>query len=174
MPTWTKTKPPTWFPSAVATERGWENPVTSEILVSIGKLADASVPVIANVFVIKGTTVPSFNNPWTVEEKASSSFVTGNVMTLCVQFSSAVTASGPGAVVTIGSNDRTFVYSALKSTANTLVFTYTATSGDAATATHVKLKTVTGTITSTLTTGHPGATLTAPVSQPYMAVITVN
>lgn len=32
-----KTKP-NWFPTAIATDRGWENPKTGEVLVAIGRL----------------------------------------------------------------------------------------------------------------------------------------
>lgn len=32
-----KTKP-SWFPTAIATDRGWENPKTGEVLIAIGRL----------------------------------------------------------------------------------------------------------------------------------------
>ena len=42
MSLWTKIAPPAWFPTAVATSRGWENPVTHEILVASGTILDAA------------------------------------------------------------------------------------------------------------------------------------
>lgn len=42
MPTWSRTSPPTWFPSAIATDRGWVCPKTGELLVSCNSLIDTS------------------------------------------------------------------------------------------------------------------------------------
>lgn len=39
---WTDELPPNWYPDAVATLRGWENPDTGELLVSWGGLASAA------------------------------------------------------------------------------------------------------------------------------------
>lgn len=38
MALWSLTDRPTWAPNAIQTARGWEDPVTGEILVAIGKL----------------------------------------------------------------------------------------------------------------------------------------
>ncbi len=41
MPTWSLDKKPTWAPDAVATDRGWVDPVNGDILVSCKRLANA-------------------------------------------------------------------------------------------------------------------------------------
>ena len=39
MGTWSKETPPTWAPNAVATEKGWEDPQTGEVLVAVKGLS---------------------------------------------------------------------------------------------------------------------------------------
>jgi hypothetical protein len=38
MPSWGYDKSPVWFPTAIATESGWINPDTNEVLVAIRQL----------------------------------------------------------------------------------------------------------------------------------------
>lgn len=42
MPSWTFDKAPTWAPKAIATDKGWVDPKTGEILVACTKLAKAT------------------------------------------------------------------------------------------------------------------------------------
>jgi hypothetical protein len=40
MPLWSDLRPPHWFPSAVATQAGWTDPRTGEVLITVTGLLD--------------------------------------------------------------------------------------------------------------------------------------
>ena len=174
MSSWTKTNPPHWFPAAVATERGWENPVTGEVLVAIDHLADASAPLVVNVFA--GKSVPSFDNPWTIEAMALPHFHDGDTMYVFAQFSEEVTVTGtPTISLSIGPNSRVADYDGAHSTGDMLVFTYVL-AGDTTTPGGTSVIAVNlngGTIVGLETASHPTAILTVPVVQPLLAEVTI-
>jgi hypothetical protein len=50
MPLWTLTNPPTFRTDAIPTERGWQDPVTGELLVAIRQLDDKRNNKIDSIF----------------------------------------------------------------------------------------------------------------------------
>lgn len=82
MPIWTKDKPPSYFPNAIATERGWENPDTGEVLVSIGGLAQAA-----------GAPDP------TVVSFGQLTYAQGGVLGVAVKFNEKVTVTAGASIV---------------------------------------------------------------------------
>jgi hypothetical protein len=173
MSLWTKTNPPSWFPTAVATERGWENPVTHEVLATLAQVADASVPIIVNIFATK--LEPLFREPWAMEENDVPVFHHGDIMHIFIQFNEAVVVIGtPTINFSVAGNGRTATYAPGDSVANLLAFEYiwndTAVPGDVLVAS-VSLNG--GSVVSALPIGHSdNANLTVPVSQPHMALVT--
>ena len=114
---WTRTLPPTWVPKAAATDAGWVDPVTGELLVANRGLAteDGNAPT---------PTYVEFVNPTKVK------WSSGNNLDLRVTFTEKVVVTGsPQIAVTIGVNTRQAVYLSGSGT-NQLIFRYTLVSGD--------------------------------------------
>jgi len=114
---WTRTTPPTWVPKAYATDAGWVNPDTGELLVANRGLAteDGNAPTPTKVEFVNAT-----KTKWSVD----------NNLDLKVTFSERVVVTGsPQIAVTIGVNTRQAVYLSGSGT-NQLTFRYTLVSGD--------------------------------------------
>ncbi len=123
MPEWTLTRPPNYFPTAVATTKGWVDPNTGEVLVAIRNLSGKSSSHVVSL---------TLN---------ATSYKSGDSLTVSVQFSEAVTVTGtPQLTINFNAQARTLDY-ASGSTTNVLVFgaPYTVTTGDDATAGQVVL-----------------------------------
>jgi uncharacterized protein YuzE len=113
---WTLTQPPGWVPNAHATDKGWVNPDTGEVLVSIGKLASNKGAGPAPRIVTLG--------------KSKLNWKTGDNFDVYVTFDGAVSVTGtPRIAVTVGSNTRYANYTSGSDT-NKLLFRYTIVSGD--------------------------------------------
>ena len=113
MSSWSKSTPPIWFPTAVATMHGWEDPISHEILVSVPQGALLDTPA--------HLTVIFADKPY---------YVPGGTITFAVYFSKAVTVTGtPQLVVQIGENARTVDYTSGSGT-NILLFDWTIASDD--------------------------------------------
>lgn len=113
---WTNEIPPTWMDNAKATEQGWVDANTGELLVPIRNLAFSS-----------GSA-----NPVKVVllNKDKYFYKTGDVLSVYVYFNEAVTASGTlGIPVDIGANTRSLLYVSGSGT-NRLLFSYTIDSED--------------------------------------------
>lgn len=110
--------PPTWAPNAYATEQGWVDSVTGELLVAIRGLATRRAT---------GATAVSASFTTT---SSKTKLKTDDVITLTVKFNEKVTVTGtPQLSVTIGGNTRQASYTTGTGTTN-LVFAYTIVSGD--------------------------------------------
>ena len=122
MSTWTRTTPPTWFPTAVVGAMGWEHPTTGELLVAISNFAAKNTDVLSLVTVV-GATV---NNE---------ALTTGDSLIVVVQFSEAVAVLGtPSIALTVGAGSRTLTFDAAASTATHVAFSYEVTAADVAAA----------------------------------------
>lgn len=106
MSIWTLDKPPTYFPTAVATDRGWENPDTGEVLVAIGGLATTGGAPEVSV-VAFGTT----------------SYAQGDPLGVTVRFSEKVTVTAGATIVVTsdGGGGNVTLYAAAGQTAATVV-----------------------------------------------------
>ena len=112
MPLWTKTRAPQWAPTAVQTDRGWTDPVTGEVYVTIGGLASLAGAAIQRI------------------RTTASAYRKSVVITTKVYFSEAVTVTGtPQLTLKFNNQSRTASYSAGSGTA-VLSFTYTTQAGD--------------------------------------------
>ena len=122
MSTWTRTTPPTWFPTAVVGEMGWEHPTTGELLVAISNFTAKNTDVLSLVTVV-GATV---NNE---------ALTTGDSLIVVVQFSEAVAVLGtPSIALTVGAGSRTLAFDAAASTPTHAAFSYEVTAADVAAA----------------------------------------
>ena len=122
MSTWTRTTPPTWFPTAVVGAMGWEHPTTGELLVAISNFTAKNTDVLSLVTVV-GATV---NNE---------ALTTGDSLIVVVQFSEAVAVLGtPSIALTVGAGSRTLTFDAAASTATHVAFSYEVTAADVAAA----------------------------------------
>lgn len=117
---WTYSKAPSYHQTAVATKKGWSDPVTGEVLVAIGNLDQKKI--IAGVVPTYTLTVP-----------ASKTYATGDLIAFVVTPAEAVNVGGtPVIALTIGSKSTNLVYNPASSTPTSLSFEYTVVSGDAA------------------------------------------
>lgn len=112
MPLWTNESPPKWAPNAILTQKGWEDPATGEVLVTIpGGSETAGGASVASVSIISGPFHKEADN-----------------LDVEVKFNEAVAVSGtPQITVDVGGgNNKTASYNAgASSPANgTLVFRY--------------------------------------------------
>lgn len=122
MSTWTRTTPPTWFPTAVVGAMGWEHPTTGELLVAISNFTAKNTDVLSLVTVV-GATV---NNE---------ALTTGDSLIVVVQFSEAVAVLGtPSIALTVGAGSRTLTFDAAASTPTHVAFSYEVTAADVAAA----------------------------------------
>ena len=122
MSTWTRTTPPTWFPTAVVGAMGWEHPTTGELLVAISNFTAKNTDVLSLVTVV-GATV---NNE---------ALTTGDSLIVVVRFSEAVAVLGtPSIALTVGAGSRTLTFDAAASTATHVAFSYEVTAADVAAA----------------------------------------
>ena len=122
MSTWTRTTPPTWFPTAVVGAMGWEHPTTGELLVAISNFTAKNTDVLSLVTVV-GATV---NNE---------ALTTGDSLIVVVQFSEAVAVLGtPSIALTVGAGSRTLTFDAAASTPTHAAFSYDVTAADVAAA----------------------------------------
>lgn len=122
MSTWTRTTPPTWFPTAVVGAMGWEHPTTGELLVAISNFTAKNTDVLSLVTVV-GATV---NNE---------ALTTGDSLIVVVQFSEAVAVLGtPSIALSVGAGSRTLTFDAAASTATHVAFSYEVTAADVAAA----------------------------------------
>ena len=89
MSTWNRRTPPHWFPGAIATEHGWENPVTHEVLVDIGGLLDEiPVPSIVGVYAVEH--IPSLRFPWSMGRAVAQTRHPGDHVFIIVEFNEPV------------------------------------------------------------------------------------
>lgn len=108
---WDYNKPPVWFPTAVATDRGWENPDTGEILVAIRSLKDRTQAGTADI-----TKFGTRRNPQITDD--------GQNLDISVYFNEAVDVTGsPQLSLTVGGVAKVATYQAGTGT-NKLVFRY--------------------------------------------------
>lgn len=122
MSVWTRTDPPTWFPTAVVGTMGWEHPDTGELLVAISNFATKNGDVVALPTVV-GVTV---NNEI---------LETGDSLIVVVEFSEAVAVVGiPTIELTIGAEAKNLFFDSANSTATHVAFSYEVTELDSATA----------------------------------------
>jgi hypothetical protein len=118
MSKWTLDTPPTWVTNATATESGWIDATTGELLVAIRGLATRRTT---------GATAVSASFATT---SSKTKLKTADVITLTVKFNEKVTVTGsPQLSVTIGGNTRQATYASGTGT-NSLVFTYAIIGGD--------------------------------------------
>jgi hypothetical protein len=118
MSTWSYKNKPTWFPTAVATSRGWENGTTNELLVAIGGLDTKNTD---------ANSVPTF----TLAVPANATYTLGQSLIFTVTVSEAVEVAGtPALSVTIGSTVRLAVFDPATSTTTSLKFVYVIVAGD--------------------------------------------
>ena len=122
MSAWTRTDPPTWFPTAVVGAMGWEHPTTGELLVAISNFTAKNTDVLSLVTVVGATA----NNE---------ALTTGESLIVVVQFSEAVAVLGtPSIALTVGAGSRTLAFDAAASTATHVAFSYEVTEEDVAAA----------------------------------------
>lgn len=115
---WTLDTPPTWAPNALATESGWVDATTGELLVAIGGLATRRTTGATPVRVTFTTT----DNKTVLRQT--------DVITVKVYFNEKVTVTGtPRIVLTIGGASKNCDYASGTGT-NILTFTYTVVDGD--------------------------------------------
>ena len=108
MSLWSKSAPPAWFPTAVATARGWENPITHEILVAVPSSGMLASPThVTEIYADHSRYIPS------------------STITFAVYFNKATTVTGsPVLNFQFGSgNSRVATYLS-GSGSSILVFTY--------------------------------------------------
>jgi len=148
MSNWTLTSPPSWVPNAVATDKGWENPDTGEVLVAIGELATNNAA---------GPAPVSY--AWT---NTSTYKKEGDTIGIAVTFNGIVTVTGtPTIEVTIGVNARSAAYVS-GSGSNVLLFEYEVVAGD------------TGTITRTGNIVLSGGTIVETAQSGKLGVFTIG
>lgn len=122
MSAWTRTTPPTWFPTAVVGTMGWEHPTTGELLVAISNLAAKNGDEVVTPSIV-GVTVN--NEP----------LETGGSLVVVVEFDEAVAVVGvPTIELTIGLEAKNLFFDSANSTATHVAFSYEVTELDAATA----------------------------------------
>lgn len=118
MTQWSHTQPPSWFPTAVATSRGWENPVTGEVLVAIRNLEAKGIDAAA---------VPTF----VAALVGGPAFLVGAVFRVNVTASEPVRVTNAATIIaTFGATERTLAYNDSLSTDTVKAFTYTLTAED--------------------------------------------
>lgn len=118
MSNWSIKTPPTFFPTATATNQGWINPATGELLVALSGLTAKNTDALS---------VPTF----TLAVPANGTYNAAGVLTFTVTASEPVIVTGaPTLGVTIGSTLRDAVYDPDTSTATALVFKYTIQTGE--------------------------------------------
>ena len=122
MSAWTRTTPPTWFPTAVVGAMGWEHPTTGELLVAISNFTAKNTDVLSLVTIVDATA----NNE---------ALATGDSLIVVVEFSEAVAVLGtPSIELTVGAETRTLSFDAVASTATHVAFSYEVTEDDVAAA----------------------------------------
>lgn len=121
MSNWSLEKPPTYFPTAVATTQGWTDPTTGEVYVAIANLTGKQAPLAS-----WPTTVT-----FTLSVPANATYEAGSTLTFLVHASSAVAVVGtPSLDVTIGENVRQAVFTGIDATNKILTFAYVLQAGD--------------------------------------------
>lgn len=118
MSNWSIKSPPTYFPTATATNLGWTDPVTGEVLVALAGLTAKRTDALI---------VPTF----TLAVPADGTYNAGMTLTFTVTASEPVIVTGaPTLGVTIGSTLRDAAYDPVTSTSTALVFKYTIQAGE--------------------------------------------
>jgi hypothetical protein len=119
MSNWSLEKPPTYFPTAVATTQGWTDPTTGEVYVAIANLTGkqpANWP----------TSVT-----FTLAVPANGTYEAGQTLTFTVTASHQVVVQGtPSLDVTIGTNVRQAAFTGIDATGKILTFAYVLQPGD--------------------------------------------
>lgn len=108
---WSLTNPPSWFPDAVATDKGWVDPATGELLVAIrGLNVKNAGPIVQRVTRVGSTT----------------KYGRSSVISFRVKFNEVVTVTGtPRIPLTIGADSSKFLSYASGSGTSSLTFSYT-------------------------------------------------
>lgn len=108
---WTLSSPPSWFPDAVATDKGWVDPATGELLVAIRGLNVKNA----------GPTIQRVTRVGSITKYGRSS-----VISFRVKFNEVVTVTGsPRIPLTIGADSSKFLTYASGTGTSALTFSYT-------------------------------------------------
>jgi hypothetical protein len=119
MALWTYKTPPIFKQDAIATDKGWVDPVTGEILVAITGL---------DVKNTDAVVVPTFG---TIAVPADGTYNLGDTLTFTLTVTEDVQVQGsPYIELTIGSTVRNAVYDSSTSTPTSLVFKYVVAADD--------------------------------------------
>ena len=134
MPLWTKSRPPDWARDAIATEFGWCDPVTNEVLVSISDLIGAAVASVNEVYQTRNIRQPfytdSTGNFYDVGSEVP--YKLGDTITFNVKYSEPVTITGfPHLTIHFNTQARNITYADGSAHANgILTFPYVVQAGD--------------------------------------------